>query len=109
MSHTSSKEVQRIKVITSAQRRRRWSMAEKIRIVQECKQPGMSSYYVARKHDIAPNMLFRWRKLIREGGLSVISANERIICATEIKQLQSRIRELEQLLGKKTMVVEILR
>jgi transposase len=109
MSDTSSKEVQRIEVITSVQRRRRWSVAEKIRIVQECEQPGMSVSYVARKHDIAPNMLFRWRKLMREGGLSAISANERVIGASEVKRLQRRIRELERLLGKKTMEVEILK
>jgi transposase len=109
MSDTSSKEIQRIEVITSVQRRRRWSVAEKIRIVQECEQPGMSVSYVARKHDIAPNMLFRWRKLMSEGGLSAISANERVIGASEVKRLQSRIRELERLLGKKTMEVEILK
>ena len=109
MSDTSSKEVQRIEVITSVQRRRRWSVAEKIRIVQECEQPGMSVSYVARKHDIAPNMLFRWRKLMREGGLSAISANERVVGASEVRRLNTRIRELERLLGKKTMEVEILK
>jgi transposase len=109
MSDTSSKEIQRIEVITSVQRRRRWSVAEKIRIVQECEQPGMSVSYVARKHDIAPNMLFRWRKLMREGGLSAISANERVIGASEVRRLNTRIRELERLLGKKTMEVEILK
>ena len=109
MSDTSSKEVQRIEVITSVQRRRRWSVAEKMRIVQECEQPGMSVSYVARKHDIAPNMLFRWRKLMREGGLSAISANERVIGASEVRRLNTRIRELERLLGKKTMEVEILK
>ena len=51
MSDTSSKEVQRIEVITSVQRRRRWSLAEKIRIVQECEQPGMSVSYVARRNN----------------------------------------------------------
>ena len=109
MSDTSSKEVQRIEVITSVQRRRRWSVAEKIRIVQECEQPGMSVSYVARKHDIAPNMLFRWRRLMREGGLSAIQANEPVIGASEVKRLKNRIRELERLLGKKTMENEILK
>jgi len=36
MSDTESKQPQRVEVITSGQRRRRWSVAEKIRIVQEC-------------------------------------------------------------------------
>ena len=109
MSDTSSKEVQRIEVITSVQRRRRWSVVEKIRIVQECEQPGMSVSYVARKYDIAPNMMFRWRRLMREGGLSAIKANEPVIGASEVRQLKNRIRELERLLGKKTMENEILK
>jgi transposase len=109
MSDTSSKEVQRIEVITSVQRRRRWSVAEKIRIVQECEQPGMSVSYVARKYDLAPNMLFRWRRLMREGGLSAIQANEPVIGASEVRRLKNRIRELERLLGKKTMENEVLK
>jgi hypothetical protein len=38
-----SEEVQRVEVITSVQRRRRWSVAEKIRLVEETLQPGLSS------------------------------------------------------------------
>jgi transposase len=109
MSDTESKQPQRVEVITCVKRRRRWSVAEKIRIVQECEQPGMSVSYVTRKYDIAPNLLFRWRKLMREGGLSAIQANELVIGASEVKRLKHRIRELERLLGKKTMEAEILK
>jgi transposase len=38
----------RVEVITSVQRRRRWPTAEKIRLVEETMQPGMSVCYVAR-------------------------------------------------------------
>jgi hypothetical protein len=38
-------------VITSVQRRRRWSVAEKIRLVEETLQPGMSVSLVARELD----------------------------------------------------------
>ena len=110
MSDTeSNNKPQRVEVITSVQRRRRWSVAEKIRIVQECEQPGMSVSYVARKYDIAPNLLFRWRRLMREGGLSAIQANEPVTGASEVRRLKHRIRELERLLGKKTMEAEILK
>src|SRR5262249_5759636 len=39
----------RVEVITSVQRRRRWPTAEKIRLVEETMQPGMSVSYVARR------------------------------------------------------------
>ena len=32
----------RVEVITSVERRRRWSAAEKVRLVEETMQPGMS-------------------------------------------------------------------
>jgi transposase len=37
----------RVEVITSVQRRGRWPIAEKIRLVEETMQPGMSVFYVA--------------------------------------------------------------
>jgi transposase len=47
----------------------------------------MSVSYVARKYDIAPNLLFRWRRLMREGGLSAIQANEPVLGASEVRRL----------------------
>ena len=52
--------IDRVEVITSAQRRRRWSAEEKAAIVQETYAPGLSVSLVARRHGIAPNQLFRW-------------------------------------------------
>jgi hypothetical protein len=55
--------IDRVEVITSVQRRRRWSAEEKARIVQETFAPGMSVSLVARQHGVAPNQLFTWRRL----------------------------------------------
>lgn len=89
--------------------RRRWPLVEKLRIVEEPSRPGMSVSYVARKHDIAPNQLFRWRKLISEGGKVAVQADDQVVSASEARALKKRVRELERLLGKKTMEVEILK
>jgi transposase len=97
-----------VELVTSVQRRR-WTLAEKLRIVEESSQPGMSVSYVARKHGIAPNQLFRWRKLMSEGGKVAIEANDQVVGASEVRALKKRIRDLERLLGKKTMEVEILK
>ncbi len=58
-----------IKVITSVQRRCRWTAEEKRVMVEEAEQPGMSTCAVARKYDIHPNLLFTWRRLMRQGTL----------------------------------------
>ena len=42
----------RVEVITSVQRRRRWTPEEKIRIVEETYLPGNSVSLVARRHGI---------------------------------------------------------
>ena len=51
-----------VEVITSVERRRRWSRDEKLRIVAESAQPGRTASQVARVHGIAPGQLFTWRR-----------------------------------------------
>jgi transposase len=101
--------IDRVEVITSVQRRRRWSAEEKAAIVQETYAPGRSVSLVARRHGIAPNQLFRWRRLYAEGVLSAVGAGEEVVPASEYRALQSQVRELQRLLGKKTLENEILR
>ena len=52
----------RIEVITSVQRRRRWSRAEKERIVAAAIEPGAVASEVARAAGIHTSQLFRWRQ-----------------------------------------------
>jgi transposase len=98
-----------VEVITSVQRRRRWSAQEKKAFVVESEQPGMSVSAVARKYGIHPNQLFSWRKLIQEGGFTAVRAGEEVVPLSEARELRSQVRELQRLLGKKTMEVEILK
>ena len=53
---------QHIEVITSVERRRRWSREEKERLVAASLEPGVSSSEVARSAGIHVSQLFRWRK-----------------------------------------------
>jgi len=108
MSGYSANAMSRVEVIQAVQRRR-WTAAEKARMVEESSQLGMSVSYVARRHGVAPNLLFRWRKLMTEGGKTALDAGEQVVSVTEVRALKKQIRELERLLGKKTMQVEILR
>jgi transposase len=98
-----------VEVITSVQRRRRWTAEEKRAILEEADQLGSSVSAVGRKYGINPNQLFTWRRLMREGGLVAVASEDAVVPASEAKQLKARIRDLERLLGKKTMEAEILR
>ena len=59
-----------IEVITSVQRRRRWSRAEKERIVAAAIEPGAVASEVARAAGIHTSQLFRWRQELCRSALS---------------------------------------
>jgi transposase len=96
-------------IITSIERRRYWSARQKQAMVEEAEQPGNSISSVARKYEIHPNQLFKWRRLTHEGGLVAVGKEERVVPESEVNKLRAQIRELQRLLGKKTMEVEILK
>ena len=55
----------RVEVITGLERRRRWSNDEKRAIVAESFAPGAVVAEVARRADISPGQIYRWRQEVR--------------------------------------------
>jgi transposase len=99
----------RVEVITSVQRRRRWSTAEKVRLVEEAMQPGSSVSFVARRYGLSPSLLFRWKRRMVEGGREAVQADEDVVGTSRVRELERRVRDLERMLGRKTMEVGILK
>jgi transposase len=54
---------ERVEVVGRRERRRRWSVEEKLRIVAETLDPSTTLSEVARRYDVAPNLLFTWRRM----------------------------------------------
>ncbi|MGC0055728.1 IS3 family transposase (plasmid) [Brucella pituitosa] len=98
-----------VEILGGPERRRRWTTAEKLAMVQETYEAGATVSLVARRHGVAPNQLFGWRKLAAQGALVATSADEEVVPASQYRALENQIRELQRLLGKKTMEVEILK
>ena len=44
-----------------------------------------------------------------EGGKKAVHADDEVVAVSEVRRLEERVRELERLLGRKTMEVEILK
>lgn len=105
MTNTSD----RVEIITSVQRRRRWTAAEKMHLVEQTFAPGMTVSLVARQNGIAPNQLFTWRRLAAQGALTATGAEEEVVPASDYRALQNQVRELHRLLGKKTLEAEVLK
>jgi len=101
--------IPKIEVLSGPERRRRWSTAEKLAIVQKTYEPDVTVSIVARRHGIQPNQLFAWRKLAAQGALAATASQEEVVPASEYRALQNQVKELQRLLGKKTMEGEILK
>ena len=78
-------------------------------IIEETYESGESVSAVARRHGVAANLVFRWRRLMNEGGSIAVSSDESVVGNSEVRKLEDRVRDLERLLGRKTMEVEILK
>ena len=105
----SSATPTRVEVVTSVQRRRRWTPEQKLEIVKQTNEPGSSVSMVARQFGISAAQLFKWRKAYLQGSLMAVGANETVVPASELQEAMRRIKQLEGALGRKTLENEILK
>ena len=69
----------RVEVLSGPERRRRWSAEQKRSIVAEAFAPGASVGAVARRVDVVPGQIYRWRHELRsaaQGFAEVVVAPE---------------------------------
>ena len=59
----------RVEVITRAERRRRWSPADKLRLVMATREPGATVASVAREHGVSESLLYAWRGRLLPSGM----------------------------------------
>ena len=59
-----------VEIITGVERRRRWRVEEKLRIVAEVERPGACFAEVARRHDVSRGLLWNWRRQAQRGQLA---------------------------------------
>ncbi len=51
-----------VEILTGPERRRRWSVEEKARIIAEAQAPGARVADIARRHGISRSLLYTWRR-----------------------------------------------
>jgi transposase len=94
----------------NARTHRKFTLSEKIAIVRESLVPGVSASHVARLHGIAVNVLYYWRKAYRdvaETDLTQVAPREGV--DRELLDLKLQVRNLERLLGQRTLEIALLR
>lgn len=94
----------------SARTHRKFTLGEKVAIVRESLVPGVSASHVARRHGIAVNVLYYWRKAYRdvaETDLTQLKPGDGV--ERELADLKLQVRNLERLLGQRTLEIALLR
>lgn len=90
----------RIKAAGGAQRvgtagkrgRRKWTMGEKVRIVQEFERTGAAVTEVAQRHGAHTSMLTRWRRQYRAGQLGTEGAASAAACLVPVRVMRDARR-----------------
>ena len=75
---------------------------QKIAIVQQSFEPGMTVSLVARQHGVAASQLFLWRKQYsgENERCTAVAAGERVCARVELASAMKQIKELQRLLGQ---------
>ena len=64
-----------MEIITGIERRRRWRVEDKLRIVAESEQPGACFAEIARRYEVSRGLLWNWRSQARRGKLNGASVS----------------------------------
>ena len=83
-------------VIHSTHRRRRWTVIEKQKIIEETYHPGASVSLVARKYNLSPSQLFQWRKYYENSALVSIKSEDSVVPQSEVNELISVSKSLNK-------------
>jgi transposase len=88
---------------------RRRTLSEKIAIVRESMAPGVVAAHVARRHGVALNVLYYWRKVYYEFITTDLTAGATDAVQDELADLRLQVRNLERLLGQRTLEIALLK
>ena len=64
---------------------------------------------LSRELGVARSLIQRWKYLATKGAEAAVGSNGDVVPLAELRAAQARIKELERLVGKQTMELEILR
>lgn len=87
-------------------KRRVFSPEFKFEVVLEALRGEKSAAEVCRAHNLSENLLSRWKQEFLEQGAEVFRRGERATATAD--ESSTRIAELERMVGKLTMQIEIL-
>jgi transposase len=106
MPFVDTSELTEVESSGQAPRRRR-SMEEKRRIVEETFLAGRSVARVARQHQVNANQVFYWRELYRQGWLGIGKATELLPVKVEAERPAETVNDKDPTLSSGTMEIKL--
>src|SRR5690348_4217727 len=82
---------------------RKWSEAQKLQIIQEVDQNGLTE--TLRKYNLAQSLFHRWRRAYNGNGMEGLKANYRTI-DPEVKRLEQENERLKKIIAKQALEIE---
>ena len=94
-------------ILTQPERRRRWTVEQKLALVAEAVRPGASMPQIARRYGISTGLLYTWRRLAQQGELSlapVLANSPGFIPVEIVPEIPPRVAGDE---GAGVMIIEL--
>lgn len=85
------------------EKRRRYTPQQKVAILREHLKDRVPISEVCKKHNINPNMFYKWEKQFFEGGIEVFKQKRKnIISNTKENQLKEKVSNLQEVISEIT-------
>src|SRR4029079_10107732 len=88
--------------------RRVFTVEFKRGVVQQLLKGDKTLAAGAREPDIQPSVVRQWKRRFEAGATAAVGTNEDVVPVSALREARPRIRELERLMGKQEMEIEIL-
>ncbi len=83
--------------------KRQWSEAQKLQVIQEAEQNGLTE--TLRKYNLSGSLFHKWRRRYNGEGMEGLKSRYKTI-APEVKQLQSENERLKRIIAKQALEIE---
>ena len=86
-----------------AQDRRKWSEAQKLQIIGEAEQNGLSE--TLRKYNLSQSLFHRWRRAYNGQGMEGLRPHYKTV-DPEVKRLQQENERLKKIIAKQALEID---
>ena len=86
-----------------SRQRRKWTEAEKLQIIQEAEQNGLTE--TLRRHNVAQSLFHRWRRAYNGEGMDGLKPKYKPI-DPEVRRLQQENERLKKIIAKQALEID---